>query len=100
MIWKCIYFCNLPKSVFPTLCQFVPSEAKLSDCQRECSNLPYSAFYPIILLKNGERKEKIRENYLPCNIVNKRVKRDGLLLQTEGIAVAKVRHRDRKKIGR
>ena len=51
MIWKCIYFCNLPKSVFPTLCQFVPSEAKLSDCQRECSNLPYSAFYPIILCK-------------------------------------------------
>ena len=52
MIWKCIYFCNLPKSVFLTLCQFVPSEAKLSDCQRECSNLPYSAFYPIILLQN------------------------------------------------
>ena len=48
----------------------------------------------------AERKEKIRENYLPCNIVNKRVKRDELLLQTEGIAVAKVRHRDRKKIGR
>ena len=52
MIWKYIYFCNPPKSVFPTLCQFVPSEAKLSDCQREYSNLPYSAFYPIILFKN------------------------------------------------
>ena len=49
MIWKCIYFCNLPKSVFPTLCQFVPSKVKLSDCQREYSNLLYSAFYPIIL---------------------------------------------------
>lgn len=51
MIWKCIYFCNLPKSVFPTLCQFVPSKVKLSDCQREYSNLLYSAFYPIILSK-------------------------------------------------
>lgn len=51
MIWKCIYFCNLPKSVFPTLCQFVPSKVKLSDCQREYSNLLYSAFYPIILYK-------------------------------------------------
>ena len=53
MIWKCIYFCNLPKSVFPTLCQFVPSKVKLSDCQREYSNLLYSAFYPIIFCRNS-----------------------------------------------
>ena len=62
MIWKCIYFCNLPKSVFPTLCQFVPSKVKLSDCQREYSNLLYSAFYPIILYKkpaNSIRHEEM-----------------------------------------
>lgn len=48
MVWKCICCCNLPKSVFPTLCRSVPLEAKLSDRQREYSNSLYSAVYPII----------------------------------------------------
>lgn len=34
MVWKCILSCNLPKSVFTSLCRSVPLEAKLSDCQR------------------------------------------------------------------
>lgn len=52
MIWKRIYFCNLPKSVFQSLCHFVPLEAKLSDRQREYSNSLYSAVYPIIFCEN------------------------------------------------
>lgn len=48
MVWKCICCCNLPKSVFPTLCRSVPLEAKLSDRQREYSNSLYSAVYPSI----------------------------------------------------
>lgn len=51
MVWKCICCCNLPKSVFPTLCRSVPLEAKLSDRQREYSNSLIFAFYPILLYK-------------------------------------------------
>lgn len=51
MIWKCIYCCNPPKSVFPPLCHSVSPEAKPSDRQWECSNSLYSAFYPIIFKK-------------------------------------------------
>ena len=52
MVWKCICCCNLPKSVFQSLCHFVPLEAKLSDRQREYSNSLYSAVYPIIFINN------------------------------------------------
>lgn len=62
MIWKCIYFCNLPKSVFPTLCRSVPFEAKPSDCQWEYSNSLYSAFYPIIFRK---KKRPSPHQYYP-----------------------------------
>lgn len=64
MVWKCICCCNLPKSVFPTLCRSVPLEAKLSDRQREYSNSLIFAFYPILLSKNYN-------NQLSHDIVNR-----------------------------
>ena len=57
MVWKCIYCCNPPKSVFTPLCHTVPPEAKLSDRQWECSNSLYSAFYPIIFLQKNTRRQ-------------------------------------------
>jgi len=48
MIWKSICFYILPKARLPHLCHFVPTYAKLLDFQQECSNLPKSAFHPII----------------------------------------------------
>ena len=66
-IWKCIYFCNLPKSVITPLRHSVPLEAKLSDRQWECSNSLYSAFHPIILFKNTDTKRGEKHvNHVLC----------------------------------